>query len=128
MDLRPTQAETFDGLWNYGKYGGIIQFLSSLVTCTLSLTTFTELSPKTETILAVMQFILSFFSIFMLLALESKTCKEFDCWLDVGGVLTIAASVVLALGGCMTLSLRLPTLEEKQNPKAADDPTELDMA
>ena len=123
------QSETFDVFWNYGRYGGPLVFaLSCFVTYMLSLTMCMELHPKTEKRLAVLQFVLYFFSALLLMGLGSRLCDEFECWLDVGGVLAIAASMVLLVGGWITLSLRFSP-EERRNRKdrKTPDPTSTDL-
>lgn len=108
------QVESFDTAWNYGRYGGPFLFaLSCLVTFMLSLTMCMELHPDTEQRLAFLQFVLSILSGSMLSALNSSLCDEYDCWLDIGGVLTVAASVILLIGSWITLSLRFAPQEKK---------------
>jgi hypothetical protein len=123
------QMEIFDGKWNYGrKAGPLILSLSILVTYILSLTMCMELSPKTEKRLACLQFLLSFFSALMLIALDSKICHEFDCWLDIGGVMLVAASMVLLVGGWITLSLRFSPQERKDRKDSKiPEPTATDI-
>ncbi|CAB9508226.1 unknown protein [Seminavis robusta] len=120
------QASTFDDSWNFGRYGGALAFaLSLLANASLLMTLFTRLPPALETMLCFLHFLAGILASLLLLSLKSKMCTEFECWLDVGGVLCITASGLFLFCGCVTMSVGHPLADEGGDDKSVD-PTEPD--
>ena len=100
------QERTFDSWWNHGRVSGFLTFfLGVFATLLLGAFSCTKLPKCLKTALGCLQFFVAVQSAMLLLVLESTICEEFSCFLGIGGLLAIAASVMFFVVSFNTLSL-----------------------
>lgn len=100
------QKEAFDGFWNYGRYSGYVTFfLGVFATIWIGMTAFKKPSTCSKVALACLQFFVAIQSSMLLVVMESNICNEFECWIDIGGMLCIAGSIMFFIACFHTLAL-----------------------
>lgn len=115
------QVDSFDAYWNFGRYFGPILIAVSLLASLVAICTLfgPPSSACYSNTLACLQFFLSLASLLLLIPFESDLCTEYDCFLDIGGVALIAASVLFGFCGCLTLC-EGQHLQEQENTSSLD--------